>query len=61
MSSRPQQLSLPHIPSRASAQAEILERLVRIESKLTKLLLAQGLDEHGRPVRKNRARDTADA
>lgn len=57
------QLALPHIDSPEEALADMYERLValserliRIESKLTKLCLHAGLDEHGNSPRKPRGR-----
>lgn len=49
----PRQARLP-FQSKEEALADMYERLVRIESKLTKLLLKAGLDEHGNPPRKSR-------
>lgn len=44
------QRSLP-IQTKEEALADMYERLVRIESKLSKLCLAMGLDENGRPIK----------
>lgn len=52
------QLHLPHVPTPEQALAEIFERLVRIESKVTKLCLAAGLDQHGNPRREKRRAPT---
>lgn len=44
------QRSLP-FQSKEEALADMYERLVRIESKISKIALALGLDENGRPTR----------